>query len=176
MKKTKTVISDNFREWVKYITAGLVISALILLLNNYVVSAAVVNGNSMEPSLYNGDILVYLHCSEIERYDIINFRPDIDNAVYVKRVVAVPGETVWISEDGYLYVNGERIEDEYSFEPMEYTFFGDPEITLAEDEYYVLGDNRNDSIDSRILGPVRKENICGEVIFRILPLNRMGWL
>lgn len=159
------------------ITTVLLIIMVILFLRYCVFGFTTVSGNSMLPSVCNGDRMVYVRSADfIDRYDIIIFRSDLDNNLYIKRVVAMPGETVWFSEDCYLYVNGEKVEDEYSAEPMEYIFNGGQEITLGEGEYYVLGDNHSSSIDSRVLGPVKEEDIRGEVVFRILPLNRIGSL
>lgn len=179
MKKTEMEIkpgSDISKlERTAKITTVLLIIMIILFFRYCVFGFTTVSGNSMLPSVYNGDRMIYVRSANfIDRYDIIIFRSDLDNNLYIKRVVAMPGETVWFSEDGYLYINGEKVEDEYFTEPVEYIFNGGQEITLGEGEYYALGDNHSSSIDSRVLGPVKEEDIRGEVIFRILPLNRIG--
>ena len=155
--------------WIIWIS----ISLLILLV---FITPALVNGESMEPTLHNMDILFLLRNREVERYDIIAFIPEGESEIYIKRVVAMPGETVYISEDGYLYVNGEKIEDEYTFDPMEYQFNGCRAIMLGPDEYYTLGDNRNYSTDSRVVGPAKEDSIKGVAVFRIFPFTSFGFL
>ena len=139
-------------------------------------------GVSMEPTLYNGDeILInrFLYIlSPPKRGDVVAFLPGGNpNAhYYVKRVVAVPGETVRI-QDGILYVDGVA-EDGEAFDKMEEAGIAENEILLGEDEYFVLGDNRNSSEDSRSgnIGPIKRETIYGKVWFRIKSRNGMGWV
>lgn len=127
---------------------------------NYFFHPIIVQGNSMCPSLTDGDIVL---CSsdfsmdDINRGDIVVFRKKYKP--YIKRVIALPGETVGINNNGMLTINGEELWT-INFEAMEDPgILSDREIILAEDEYFCLGDNRNHSNDSRALGPVNYKEI-----------------
>lgn len=136
-------------------------------------------GVSMEPTLYNGDeILInrFLYkLSKPKKNDVIVFLPGGNpNAhYYVKRVVAVPGETVQIV-DGILYVDGVPADDEL-YDKMEEAGIAENEVLLGEDEYFVLGDNRNVSEDSRSgnIGPIRRNTIYGKAWFCLKGRNGM---
>lgn len=139
-----------------------------------------VSGNSMNSTLEDGDTvlvnrLTYLF-NDPEANDVIAFYPNGNEKsnYYVKRVVAVPGDTVQII-DGVLYVNGETFDQEDT-DPIEVAGEAEEEITLGEDEYFVLGDDRNSSEDSRYanLGNVDREDIVGKVWLRVRPLSSLG--
>lgn len=130
-------------------------------------------GEGMEPSLYNSqevliDRTAYLVFNP-KVGDIIAFYPNgnENSHYYVKRVVGLPGDTLYI-EGGHLYVNGYIFKDEGLYDFMDYSGLLENELTLKEDEYFVLGDNRNESEDSRYgdIGPVKKSLIEGRVWFR----------
>ena len=130
-------------------------------------------GVSMEPALYNGqEVLVNRFIYKItspKRGDVIAFLPNgnQNSHYYLKRIVGLPGESIQII-DGYVYINGERVpEDEYD-KMADYGIAGN-EIQLGSDEYFVLGDNRNMSEDSRSgnIGAVKKDTIAGKVWFHL---------
>lgn len=151
----------------------------VFVIPRYVAQRTVVDGNSMRDTLYNEDNLIVekvsYHFNNPNRYDIIILDPYNDNTeYYVKRVIGLPGETVQIKK-GLVYINGEVLDgDHYGKDIIANPGLAKDEITLGEDEYFVLGDNRNDSIDSRELGPIKKEQIKGHAIFRIWPFERFG--
>ena len=150
------------------------------LFNHYIGTHTVVDGSSMEGSLHNEDVLgvnkIGYRLHDPERFDIIVF-PFDDEEYYIKRIIGLPGETVKI-EDGVIYINGNPLEEHYGLEPMEEPFNQYDAVTLGNDEYFVLGDNRNHSKDSRSaeVGLIKKDKIVGKAFFRIYPFDNMGTL
>ena len=157
----------------------------------YIMERTVVSGESMEDTLHDGESLLVNKISyrigNPERYDIIVFKPkgqDVDE-YYVKRIYGLPGETVAIDNNS-IYINGKKIDDPYAKDAMDDDLVEigtkDHPYTLKDDEYYVLGDHRSVSMDSRYSpendedapGPVKKQNIVGKVFLRIWPLNKFG--
>lgn len=153
------------------------------LLMHFVVQSSSVNGTSMQPTLGDGDMLLLdkmrYRFSDPKRFDIVVVTIDKENKVhYVKRIIGLPGETVQI-KDGKVYINGELLEDDiYGKEPILNAGIASEPILLGEDEYFLLGDNRNDSKDSRkeAVGVVYRDQIIGRVFFRWSPFSRMGFL
>ena len=139
----------------------------------------------MENTLHNGDNLIVDKLSyrfrDPERFDIIVFPFQYQaNTYYIKRIIGLPGETVQIMEDGSIYINGEKMEESYGREVIQPETIGraaEP-IVLGEDEYFVMGDNRNNSSDSRtdIVGNIKREDIIGKAWLRIWPLSDFGGL
>ena len=144
-----------------------------------------VEGASMENTLHNGDNLIVDKLSyrfhDPERFDIIVFPFQFqDNTYYIKRIIGLPGETVQIMDDGSIYINGEKLEENYGMEAIKPETIGraaEP-IELGDDEYFVMGDNRNNSSDSRtdMVGNIKRENIIGKAWLRIWPVSDFGVL
>ena len=144
-----------------------------------------VEGASMENTLHNGDNLIVDKLSyrfhDPERFDIIVFPFQFqDNTYYIKRIIGLPGETVQIMDDGSIYINGEKLEENYGIEVIKPETIGraaEP-IELGDDEYFVMGDNRNNSSDSRtdMVGNIKRENIIGKAWLRIWPVSDFGVL
>jgi signal peptidase I len=137
-----------------------------------------VEGSSMEPAFETGQILMVsrLHylLHDPERGDIVIFHlPEDVSQDYIKRVIAVPGDTVEI-RDASVYLNGTLLDETYINEPCTAAYCDNRLWTLGPDEYFVMGDNRNHSSDSRIFGPVKQHYLLGKVILRYWPLQRMG--
>lgn len=153
------------------------------LLVNYVVQRTEVDGGSMESTLYDKDNLlvdkISYKLTNPKRFDIIVFPfNEEDNIYYIKRIIGMPGETVQIDEEGRIYIDGEILEESYGREVIKREYIGraaEP-VKLGEDEYFVMGDNRNRSTDSRmeIVGNVHKDDIVGKAWVRIWPLSRFG--
>ena len=144
-----------------------------------------VEGASMENTLHNRDNLIVDKLSyrfhDPERFDIIVFPFQFqDNTYYIKRIIGLPGETVQIMDDGSIYINGEKLEENYGMEVIKPETIGraaEP-IELGDDEYFVMGDNRNNSSDSRtdMVGNIKRENIIGKAWLRIWPVSDFGVL
>ncbi len=155
------------------------------LLIAFVIQRTEVDGSSMEPTLYNGDNLfvdkISYRFREPERFDIIVFPfQHKEDTYYIKRIIGLPGETVRIDEDGRIYIDGEVLEESYGREVIrpEYVGRAAEPITLGDDEYFVMGDNRNNSSDSRTeaVGNIHRKDIVGRAWVRIWPFDKMGVL
>ena len=161
----------------------LIVLGLTYLVIMYVGQRTEVNGESMAPTLSDGDNLIVDKISyrfnEPERFDIIVFPfQHKKDTFYIKRIIGLPGETVEITEEGVIYINGDVLEESYGREIISPEHVGRVEypIVLGEDEYFVMGDNRNNSSDSRIpeVGNVKRNQIIGRAWVRIWPFDEMG--
>ena len=169
----------SIREFILDFIKLVIVIVIILVLMIYVVSVTQVVGNSMYSTLNNGDVLILnklkYRFSEVERGDIISLEYE-DTKYLIKRVIGVPGDTISIS-DNTVYVNGEVYIENYLEEDLEYDDFQLSSLgyqTIPADMYFVLGDNREDSLDSREIGLVSKDEVIGKVSFRIWPLNKLA--
>lgn len=158
----------------------ILIFGMAFLLGNYVVGQVEVEGPSMNDTLQDGDRLLLnkfsYRVSQLDRYDIIVFKYAYDTQTdYIKRVIGLPGETVRIDEDGRIFINDELLVETYGKEVMEDPGVAVEEMTLKKDQYFVLGDNRNNSSDSRSpdVRAVSKSQIKGTAWLRIRPNLRL---
>ncbi len=166
-----------------YVVIGVLYAAILLLVVGLILkiffSSATVEGESMNPVLQEGDRVITSHYifSSPKRYDIVVITIDrAEDIHYVKRVIGLPGETIQI-KDQKIYINGELLEDDiYGSSPIDDPGIAVDPITLGEKEYFVLGDNRSVSADSRkeTIGVISKGQIRGKVVFRFGPLKRFG--
>ncbi len=163
----------------------LVVLVLTWLLITFVIQRTEVDGTSMVPTLEHGDNLfvdkISYRFKDPERFDIIVFPFQYkEDTYYIKRIIGLPGETVQIDEKGNIYIDGEILQESYGLEVIKPEHIGrafEP-ITLAEDEYFVMGDNRNNSTDSRsdLVGNIHRKDIIGRAWVRIWPFEKMGIL
>ena len=161
--------------WLLYI---LIIVGLTYLIITFVGQRTRVSGYSMEPTLSDGDSLIVDKISyrfrDPKRFDIIVFPYKYEkNTYYIKRIIGLPGETVQVT-DGYVYINGQKLEsDTYGAELMQAE--ASP-VTLSEDEYFVMGDNRNHSSDSRdpSVGVIKRKDLMGRAFLRVYPFDKIG--
>lgn len=155
----------------------------VYLVIHFVGQRTQVQGSSMEPKLSSEDNLIVDKISyrfhDPERFDIVvfPFRYE-ENTFYIKRVIGLPGETIRIDEKGNILINGEILEENYGKEVIQSPGRAYEDIVLADDEYFLMGDNRNNSTDSRdpSVGNVRRDEIVGRAWLRIWPLDQVGFI
>jgi signal peptidase I len=144
----------------------IIVSVLTIFLNIFVFQLAKVNGNSMLPTLEDSEILLlYKLNPKIERGDIVVFRQN--GGVLIKRVIALPNETIVVNKDS-IEINGEKIED-YVNTALQNGGELSENFQVPDGEYICLGDNRNNSHDSRAFGSIKEEDIIGVVVLRFFP-------
>ena len=171
--KEKTLISN-----ILYVAAVILISFLIV---RFVGQRTEVIGSSMVPTLEDGNQLITdkitYRFREPERFDIIVF-PHEANEFYIKRIIGMPGETVEIRDDHEIYINGELLEEDYGYGVTDPQELAGEKVILGDNEYFVLGDNREVSLDSRYaeVGNIPRSIIIGRAWIRIFPVKEFGIL
>ena len=174
--KERSILGELL-SWIIYIVIVVILSLGII---TFVGQRTKVSGHSMETTLSDGDNLIvdkisYRFCDP-ERFEIIVFPFQYEeHTYYIKRIIGLPGETVQVI-DGYVYINGEMLDENYGLEVMDDPGIAAEPITLGEDEYFVLGDNRNHSSDSRdpSVGVLHRDDIMGRAWIRIWPFDKFG--
>lgn len=147
----------------------IIIVVVVLLVRSFIVTPGLVNGSSMEPTLHNNELVLINKIGlnkGIDRYDIVVVK--YENSTIIKRVIGLPYETVEYINDT-LYIDGEIVNTKVDFE-----YTKDFKLTAGKNEYIVLGDNRNISKDSRIIGPVKERDIIGKVDLVLFPFSKFG--
>ena len=162
--------------WLVYI---LLIIGLTYLIITFVGQRTMVSGSSMETTLQDGDNLIVdkvsYRFSDPRRYDIIVFPYRYKDMYFIKRIIGLPGETVQI-KDGYIYINNEKLDAPNDLGKAALAGLAEYPISLDKNEYFLLGDNRSGSEDSRFsnVGNVKFRQIKGKVWLRIQPVSRFG--
>lgn len=168
-KKEKKPFWREVLEWVVTIIAAV---AIAFVVRTFLFEPVRVDGNSMNYTLANGEIMLvtkpeYL-LGDPQRFDVVICHyPGRGNTNFVKRIVGLPGDTVAV-QDGFLYVNGEKYAEEYITNRPNYTL---PEYEVPEGMYFVLGDNRSNSNDSHLIGPIERSMIIGHVRQVVFPFG-----
>ena len=152
----------------------IVVAAVAALIATLVFPVLQIAGTSMEPTLENGQIVVLLKTSNLERGDLCGF--SYSNKILIKRIIAIPGDYIWIESDGTVFLNGEALDEPYVQEKA----LGECDVEfpyqVPENHYFVMGDHRKTSIDSRssVIGCVARDQIVGKIVLRIWPLVEFG--
>ena len=163
-------MSDKVKEFLKEYVPYLITIIIVILVKIYIVTPIKVNGESMYDTLVDGDIMILniidykLH--GVNRFDIVV--ADEGTEYLIKRVIGLPGEKVEY-KDNQLYINGKKIKDNYGTDvTSDFTF------EVPKDSYFIMGDNRTNSVDSRRLGAFKKNEIKGKTKLTIFPFSRFG--
>ena len=148
----------------------LIIIVVVVAIRTFIITPIVVQGESMVPTLDGGEVMLLKKIdTSYERFDIVVVNKSVEGDNLIKRVIGLPGETIRCKNNN-IYINDEIIDDPYGK--------GDTgnfqEITLGDDEYFLMGDNRTVSLDSRILGVIKKDEIEGTVGIVLYPFNKFG--
>ena len=150
-----------------------IVAAVAVLIATLVLPVLQIEGTSMEPTLYNGDIVLLMKTTRFDRGDLCGFT--WNNKLLIKRVIGVPGDWIEIDTDGTVYLNGEKLDEPY----VEQKALGECDLEfpyqVPQEQYFVIGDMRESSIDSRntVIGCIPKEQIVGKVFFRVWPFSRL---
>ena len=159
-------------KFLKSIFPYLVILLIVILIRSFLITPIKVNGQSMYDTLDGDEIMLLFRVGEINRYDMVVADLIVDghkDDTLIKRVYGLPGETIKC-ENGTIYINDRAIEDPYAT-----NITSDFEaVILGSDEYFLLGDNRSISLDSRIIGPIHRKDIEGHTNFVIWPFSKFG--
>lgn len=174
----KNKIKSLLKELLVY---GFIFMVIVVIVPKYVFSKTIVDGDSMETSLHNEDYLIQDKISyqfhQPKRFDVVVFySPIIEKEHWVKRVIGLPGETVQII-DGRVYINGKILEEDiYGKELIIDPGIAKVPIVVPEGEYFVMGDNRNESWDSRseVVKTIKEKDIEGRIVCRIYPFQSIG--
>lgn len=158
------------------ISVLIVVAAVAVLIATLFLPILQISGDSMSPTLENKEIVVLLKTKKPDRNDIVGFY--YQGKILLKRVIALPGETVTIDAEGKVFINEKELKESYVLEAC----LGDCDIefpfVVPEEEYFVLGDKRTNSVDSRssVIGTIKREELIGKVFFRAYPFNRVDFI
>lgn len=169
-----TTLDNRRRAILSAIGVLAVVSAIAIIASTFFISVLQVRGNSMEPTMTDGELVLATHSNNFKQGEISAFY--YNNKILLKRVIAFPGDWVDITSQGAVFVNGELLQEDY----LDHHELGKCDITfpyqVPENRYFVLGDNRGVSIDSRsnAIGTVSEEQLIGNAVFRVWPLSSFG--
>ena len=154
----------------------IIVAAVAVLIATLVLPVLQISGTSMSPTLENGEIVVLVKTAALDYSDLCAF--SYSNKILIKRVIGLPGDVIYIEEDGTVYVNSYALQEPYISEKG----FGECDLefpyTVPEGCYFLMGDHRTTSIDSRstVIGAVSNEQIVGKLFLRVWPLTAAGFL
>ena len=158
---------EKFKSVFKEIYPYIIIIIVVLLFRTFIATPIRVNGPSMDTTLKDGELMILNKLGKIEKGKIVVV--DIKKDKIIKRVIAEPGDSVY-AKDGIVYVNDEEIKEKYVHSATE----DFEKVYLKDDEYFVMGDNRKVSYDSRSLGSIKKNMIMGTTNFVFFPFSKIG--
>lgn len=174
---SRELYKRRFRRLLRSTTNALiVVAAVAALIATLVLPVLQIAGTSMEPSLNDGDIVLLVKTDRLETGDLCAFY--YSNKILIKRVIATPGDYIWINNDGTVYLNGTELDEPYLSEKA----LGECDVEfpyqVPENSFFVMGDHRETSIDSRssVIGCITDDQIIGKIICKIWPLSEFDWI
>ena len=169
-KENNHIENSKFKIFLKEYVPYIIVIIFVLLIKRFVVSPIKVNGESMYDTLKDGDIMILniigYRFSDIERFDIVVV--DNGDEYLIKRIIGLPGDEIEY-RDNQLYINGKKVNDKYATNATD-----DFNVKVPSGSYYVMGDNRVNSLDSRYYGAFKKKAILGKTKLTIFPFGRIG--
>lgn len=167
---------ERIKKIVKDVYPYVIVVILVVIIRSFIITPAVVDGVSMEPTLNDNNVILLnkfnYRINDIKRYDVVVV--DWNGEKIVKRVIGLPGEHVEYKE-GNLYIDGFNEKENFNHaETNDFKLESIGYLTIPGDKYFVVGDNRTDSTDSRVIGLIDKKDILGKASFRIFPLNKIN--
>lgn len=170
-KEEKIQKKHTFKDSIKELIPYAIIIIIVVLIRTFIVTPIKVNGTSMTDTLSHGDTMILnkigMKINDIKRFQIVVIKTD--DSYLIKRIIGLPGETIEYKE-GKLYINEKEIDDPY-YKNNTLDF---ESIKIPKNNYFVMGDNRSNSIDSRILGTIPKKDILGTTKLIIFPISNIG--
>lgn len=158
------------------VNALIVVAAIAALIATMVLPVLQIAGTSMEPSLNDGDIVLLVKTDKMQTGDLCAFY--YSNKILIKRVIATPGDYIWIESDGTVFLNGEELDEPYITEKA----LGECDVEfpyqVPENHYFMMGDHRQTSVDSRssVIGCIASDQILGKIVCKFWPLSEFDWL
>ena len=166
---------ESKTNYIKELIPYLIIIIVVILIRSFIITPIRVDGQSMYSTFDDGEILLLEKVDKkYKRFDVVVFKNDGERLI--KRIIGFPGETIEY-KNNKLYVNGKYIEEKFLTNNQETYDFDLKELEhkkIPKGHYFVLGDNRTNSTDSRILGPIKESKIQGKVVFTLFPFNKFG--
>lgn len=158
------------------VNALIVVAAVAALVATLILPVLEIAGTSMEPNLNDGDIVIMVKTDHLKTGDLCAFY--FSNKILIKRIIAIPGDYLWINRDGTVYLNNVELQEPYISEKS----LGECDIEfpyqVPENSYFMMGDHRDTSIDSRssVIGCIAEDQIIGKILFKIWPLSESKWM
>lgn len=158
------------------VNALIVVAAVAALIATLVLPVLQIAGTSMEPSLKDGNIVLLIKTNKLKTGDLCAFY--FSNKILIKRIIAIPGDYIWLEEDGTVFLNGQELPEPYVSEKA----LGECDVEfpyqVPENSYFMMGDHRETSIDSRstVIGCIAEDQIIGKILCKIWPLKELTWM
>lgn len=167
---------EKLKKTLKKIYPYIIVVIVVVLIRSFIITPAMVDGNSMLPNLQDNNVVILnkldYRLNDIKRFDVVVV--NYNGEKLIKRVIGLPGEHVEY-KNGLLYINGFVTDENFTHaDTNDFKLETIGYLKIPGDKYFVVGDNRNDSVDSRVIGLIDKGDILGSVSLRIFPVNKIG--